>query len=384
MTVVYGPAETVVPGGTTVLPTLLYTATLKRGDQLIATLPSATPDPGVTRSDYDGFMVRDGSYLGPAAFNPNTLWSAQNVRYTYTIVTDGTYFVTVQGGGQPKDSSHGVVHGYQLELITAAIVHCQFGTELKAPGTFIYYVTPGLIDVALAEIGQPWMAPLFTGFYFSTIDAGALCSDGPPVPDPVDSTIWTAGLTERLEWLRAVLWNHFCQCKPGTPAPTPFPPPNPVQPPGGPTQPTFPCDPAQLCATLVQIQQQLAAVSQTLGQDYALDTLVQRYQSPFAVIHGAVHSNVSTSGTFAVSRLIGVQVEVQESPPTNQTFSGVPTYVSDLGWLSILTGDGLIDEIRLTRSLQIWLPRLMPLATQFGISLREGVTVRITELEAEP
>lgn len=383
MTVVYGPAETAIPGGTAVLPTLIYTATLKRGDQLVCSIVSSTPDPGVTRTEYDGFCVRDGAYLGPSAFNPATFYSQTNVRYVYTIVADGVYFVTVQGGGAPLDSSHGVAHGYQLELITAAITHCQYGTELKSPGTLIYYLTPGLIDVALAEIGQPWMAPIFTAFWFTAFDAGALCSDGPPVPDPVDSTIWTAGLTERLEWLRAVLWNHFCQCTPGSPTPTPFPPPNPTQPSGGPTQPTFPCDPAQLCASLVQIQQQLAAISETLGQDYSLDTLVQRYQSPFAVIHGAVHSNVSASGTFAVSRLIGVQVEVLESP-TNQTFSGVPTYISDLGWLSILTGDGLIDEIRLTRFLKIWLPRLMPLATQFGISLREGVVVRITELEAEP
>lgn len=384
MTVVVPSSDQLVPGGTSQPNTVTYTATLKRGDRLILDIASATRDPGVTREDYDGFLIRDGTANGPAAFNPNCKWAATNLHFEYTIVADGVYFVCLLGGGFPLDSSHGVVHGYQLQLITAAVIHCQYGTELQNAGQFVVYLTPGLIDVALAELGMPWMAPLFTAWWFTTFDAQALCSDGPPVPAPVDSTIWTAGLVEKFEWLRAVLWNHLCQCKPGTPSPTPFPPPSQTQPPGSPTTPTFPCDPAQLCASLSQIQQQLAAISQTVYQDYTLDTLVQRYQSPFAVIHGAVHSNVSSSGTFAVSRLIGVQVEVQTAPATNPTFSGVPTYISDLGWLSLLTGDGLIDEIRLTRNLQIWLPRLMPLATQFGISLREGVTVRITELEAEP
>jgi hypothetical protein len=44
----------------------------------------------------------------------------------------------------------------------------------------------------------------------------------------------------------------------------------------------------------------------------------------------------------------------------------------------------MIDEIRLTRDTQSWFPKLMPLATQFGISLRDGVVVDIQELEAEP
>lgn len=384
MAIVVPSSDQLVPGGTTQPQNVTFTATLKRGDRLILDIASGTRDPGVSRTDYDGFLVRDATAQGPAAFNPNCSWAATNLHFEYTIVADGVYFVCLLGGGFPLDSSHGVVHGYQLQLISAAVTHCAYGTELKTPGQFVYYLTPGLIDLALADLGLAWMAPLFTAWWFTTFDAQNLCSDGPPVPSPVDSTIWTAGLEERFEWLRAVLWQYFCQCKPGTPAPTPFPPPTTTQPPGGPTSPTFPCDPAQLCTTLTQIQQQLAAISQTVYQDYALDTLVQRYQSPFAVIHGAVHSNVSSSGTFAISRLIGVQVELQDAPSFNQQFSGVPPYISDLGWLSVLTGDGLIDEIRLTRSLQIWLPRLMPMATQFGISLREGVVVRITELEAEP
>jgi hypothetical protein len=51
-----------------------------------------------------------------------------------------------------------------------------------------------------------------------------------------------------------------------------------------------------------------------------------------------------------------------------------------MGWLSIMTGDGMIQEKRLTRMSQLWFPNLMNLATTFGYYLFPGVTATITEL----
>jgi len=194
----------------------------------------------------------------------------------------------------------------------------------------------------------------------------------------------TISFQTRLDIFKAISWLSFCQCVPGTPTPVPPPQPVVVVPPGFPTTPVFPCDNVDPCAALVSIQNQLVALSNSMASTSQLVTLLQRYSEPFAYIPGAIHSGIHVSGSFAVSRLVGMRVTVVDRPGAERLFSGVPNYISDLGWLSLLTGDGLIDEIRLTRDTQSWFPKLMPLATQFGISLRDGVVVDLQELEAEP
>lgn len=147
--------------------------------------------------------------------------------------------------------------------------------------------------------------------------------------------------------------------------------------------PTINCAESDLCATLLGMQRQLAALQQALNSNLELTTLLQRYGLPFAFINGATHQ-ISASGSFAVSRLVGVKIVVTAAPGGLQQFTGVPSYISDLGWISLVTGEGLMDEVRLTRAEQYWFPRLMPLALSLGIGLREGVTVSVQELEAEP
>jgi hypothetical protein len=44
----------------------------------------------------------------------------------------------------------------------------------------------------------------------------------------------------------------------------------------------------------------------------------------------------------------------------------------------------MLQEIRLTRDRQVWLPPSMELATLLGFSVASDVTMAITELEAEP
>jgi len=113
-------------------------------------------------------------------------------------------------------------------------------------------------------------------------------------------------------------------------------------------------------------------------------TIVQRQLVPFAYIHSTVHAGLSGAGSFTVADLVGVMVVVTAYPAGNRTIAGEPTYIYDLGWLSIETIDGFIDEHRLTSTAQVWLPRSMSTATKVGYSLRSGVTATLTELRPEP
>lgn len=128
----------------------------------------------------------------------------------------------------------------------------------------------------------------------------------------------------------------------------------------------------------------MAALAATVAADYQIDTLSQRYSTPFAYIKGAVHSGLTLEGGFAVSRLLGVQVEVTSRPADRPTLRGNPPYVVDLGWLTIVGPDGIFEERRLSRDQFLWLPRDMPQALRFQWSLFADVAIRVTELEAEP
>lgn len=110
---------------------------------------------------------------------------------------------------------------------------------------------------------------------------------------------------------------------------------------------------------------------------------MQRYNVPFAYVPGAVHSGVSGTGTTAVSQLLGFQLNVTARPPTNRVSGGNPSYIYDLGWVSVSDPDGMIEEKRLTRDSMLWFPRLGQLATSFNFFLRAGVTLTWTELQAE-
>ena len=281
-----------------------------------------------------------------------------------------------------RHCSSGTLHGVTV-TVTGSAGHCQYGTERKDLGTFIYYVTPGLIDVALAELGAPWLAPLFTGSYFTTINAETLCGSGPPPIPTIDLTTLQASAVTVLQILEAVLWPHLCQCKAGTPPAPPYPIPNPAQPTGWPAPLVFDCSNVDVCATLISLQKQITAMQATLGEDLGLTTLLQRYGLPFATVRGAVHSNLSGTGTFAVSRLVGLELELLTVPPAAFSAMGNPPYIYNLGWASIMSDDGMIDEHRFTRSKASWFSKLMPMATSFGWSLTDGCVMTVTELEAE-
>jgi hypothetical protein len=113
-------------------------------------------------------------------------------------------------------------------------------------------------------------------------------------------------------------------------------------------------------------------------------TLIQRYALPFAYVRGPTISGLTGTGSIALGRSVGLLIDVLAFPPANKQFLGEPPYIFDLGWVSALTPDGLVDEIRLTREHTTWLSKLIPSADLVGWGLRDGVQIRITELHAEP
>lgn len=382
MAVVLPPSTEAIPDGYVVPANLVVQGALNTGDVLTFGLASSARATGVTAPSWD-LVLTEGAG-GPAIVNRDTLYSEQNLSFTYTATRPMAWALYLVGGGGPAFNSHGTAFGVFVDMQPASVTYCAYGTELQPTASFVYYLTPGLIDVWLGRVGMPWLAPLFTAFWFSTFNVSELCGSGPPPFPPVDLSTLEASAETVLQVLKCIAWPSVCQCKPGTPNPTPYPPPSATQPTGWPLPPTFDCSGTDLCKTLLELQRQVAALQATAGETLGLATLLQRYGMPFAYIPGPTHQNVRASGSFQVSRLVGVKVHVLAWPTSNQTFSGTPTYITDLGWLSLETADGLVDEIRLTRLDQTWFPRMMPLATLFGITLREGVRVDIQELIAEP
>jgi hypothetical protein len=132
---------------------------------------------------------------------------------------------------------------------------------------------------------------------------------------------------------------------------------------------------------LVAMLNQLLELGLRTRQDL---TLLQRYVLPFAYVPGTVHSGLSLTGAAAVARSVGLLIDVIAFPAGNKQLIGEPPYIFDLGWVSVVTPDGMVDEIRLTREHTTWLSKLIPSATSVGWGLRDGVIINVTELRAEP
>jgi hypothetical protein len=272
---------------------------------------------------------------------------------------------------------------YITEPACGPAVPCAYGTRLTSGAQFVYYLTPGFIDVILGARGLAWLAPVFTAFWFTTINAQDLCGALPPPWPTINLHTLETTYDSALKMLKAIMWPYVCECVPGTPAPSTPIPPSATQPTGWPAYPTFSCSNTDLCAAVLGIQKQLAAMQERLGQDLGLTTLIQRYRVPFAYIKGAKHSNLSASGSFSIPRCIGVLVEVK-ARTSETTLAGNPPYLWDVGWMSILTADGTIEERRLVRTTQLWFPQTMQDATTFGFFCTTGTVIDVTELYAEP
>lgn len=141
---------------------------------------------------------------------------------------------------------------------------------------------------------------------------------------------------------------------------------------GAPGAVAVPCCPAD--------QFQVAMMQQIL--DYV--TLLQRQLAPFAHVLGTAHAALTGQGTIGVSGLLGVKMELTTIPAHYGVEVGSPDYHFDLGWMSVLTPDGFIDERKISAQVTSWLPRLMSDATVVGYSLNPGVVGTLTEIKREP
>jgi hypothetical protein len=259
---------------------------------------------------------------------------------------------------------------------------CQYGTRPIAGQALVQILTPELIQAVLAARGWGWMALLFVPLQFVSFAVDQLCASPPLLLDPIDTDMIGRDLGVTLNAFKSVAWPYFCECVPGTPAPVPYPPPDPVQPPNWPTAPIFVCSDADICSTLEAIQRQVASLQQTVASQLALTTLIQRYDTPFAYQRGAVHVGLVGEGSFPIPRSVGAQIEVTSGAPP-LVLPGNPDYWWNIGWMSILGPDGLLEERRIARQSTTWMPAQMQQATSFAWSLRPGVVINMRELYAE-
>lgn len=245
-------------------------------------------------------------------------------------------------------------------------------------------ITQALLDSILALVSLPALAVALVSQVGTSLNILNLCSQQPPPMPQLDPNLFNNSPASVYQALQSVAWPFFCQCVPGTPNPINFPPPTFTPPAGWPTAPTFTCDPAQLCATLERLEQLLNVVSGTVNSNYNLTTLIQRYQTPFAVIPSAFHTGLTGTGSIAVSSLIGVQYQVDQLPPTVRVTPGAPPYIRDLGWIGLELAAGGTAEHRVTRQQELWLPPTAQMANQLAWSLTPGTSITVRELLAEP
>ncbi len=121
-----------------------------------------------------------------------------------------------------------------------------------------------------------------------------------------------------------------------------------------------------------------------------LQQLLNAPASNPAYVLGPVHPNISGSASISIPSnpggqgLRGMKVQLIAGVPSHLVLPGVPPYQWDMGWMSFLTGDGMIEERRITRQNQVWLAPAFPLATTFGYFLNPGVVATFTELLPAP
>lgn len=286
----------------------------------------------------------------------------------------------------PYADSHcstGALLGCVVQVAGAA-GYCAYGTRKKTSSPTSEILTVPIIAALLAKYSISWWQEFVIQVALQAIDYNVLCGTGPgPFPDPHleqvegSAAYWWAAF-------KYVLWLEHCECVPGAPAPLPPPNPGTTAPIGWPTSPSYPCSNTDLCAAIVALAAQLGAMQRSQLQINELVTLLQRYGLPFAYNRGVTHLNLPATGSFAVSRLVGMEVDITTVPTPLRTLEGQPEYIWDLGWMSVMDGNGFIEEKRITRGRQIWMPKLMQEALTFGWFFKDGVSGTFTELEAEP
>lgn len=382
MPIIVAPSTQPVPNGYTVPRNELVTVVLNTGDTLRWGVSNSQSGGAGSTHEFGFYAYQDGTNRLIWTMAPD--WGAGAFQTEYVATAPIGLVLTLQIGGNATNAPTGTAFGVFVELIPASAVNCAYGTKRRSSANAVLILTPELILTWLTSLGMSWLGVGLAFLYYSTLDVDELCRAGPPPLPEIDESTLAASAATWTQILRAIAWANLCECVPGTPAPIPYPPPAETRPPQWPDSPVFECSEVDLCSAIVAIRQQLAALSSRMATVVDLATAMQRWNVPFAYIRGARHQGLVGTGAFAVPRCVGFLIEVTSWPDGLQTFSGVPAYISDLGWVSTLSDDGYVEQIRLTRQAYAWLPTQPQLARSLGYALRDGVTADVTELYAEP
>jgi hypothetical protein len=309
-----------------------------------------------------------GFVLGPGEFRVFDLTvsipSASSVGIVAEDVGPGSYHIRVEWG--------------------ATGAPCGAGTRMKVGQQSIQFINDALLQAIFAPFAALELLAFYVGFVGTQYVVERLCASLPPVVPIYTGADLLRSVTFLQQLLDAAAWPLFCECVPATPTPQPPAPPVITIPPDLATRPVNVCDPQNLCAAIIQLLDQVGRLQTVVGQLWALTNTTQRYGVPFASIPGPSNAGLTGSGAHAIARVVALHISVTARPVGLQEFTGAPLYISDLGWISAFTDDGMLDEIRLTRDEQVWASKLLPFATQVGWGLRQGVTVTIEQLLAEP
>jgi hypothetical protein len=306
-----------------------------------------------------------------------TWWMGPSAADCNTYVAD----VTLVPGGVAPLSYYGAQYVNLVPGVPPGV--CANGTRLKAGAAFVSQLTTNFMLTKVLPVPLKPFAFVFDALLGQWIDVNALCGTGPPPWVEINAQTLFLPSTQLELVLAPYVWDAFCECVPGS-----LPSTDPTKPPTttGPNMPVIEpvvCSNADICAMLQLLTTDVRNVQSQIRAARELVTLVQRYRVPFAYVKGAVHANLTGAGSFAIPRLAGVQVDVVGAPPS-KVLEGTPPYLWDVGWMTINTADGMIEERRITRDTQVWQPALIQEATSFGYYFKGSASATVTELKAEP
>jgi hypothetical protein len=257
-------------------------------------------------------------------------------------------------------------------------VPCAYGTRITSTTTALVMITEAMINAVLTAVGAPWLAFLFWPLIGLWIETAPICGQGPPTPPTITPLSLLEAIGDKLQMFQTLAWFTLCECVPGTPSPTPFPPPTLTKPTGWPNDPVYTCDPNAICATLTQILKRLDQLSTSQQINVTSTNTIVTRPLPLAYKVGASHT-VSGEGSVTVAHLVGVRVRLDSAPP-GKALPGTPDYLWNLGWMSLSDGGAMLQEKRITRALAEWFPLEAELASTLGYWLYPGMSVTLTEL----
>jgi hypothetical protein len=326
------------------------------------------------------------SYLNVGFNTPSGVSDHKNYTTTNTGPLTQWTGCTVDLGGNV--GFVGIVHLTVTQVWSGTdSTYCAYGTQLATPDQFLIYLTPGVIDLVLIGTELGWLAPLFTAFWFTWVNAQTLCSSGPPTMPPITTDTLTSSSPQMIwDALRAVMWPYFCQCAPAPPgstSPTPFPLPAPTQPVHWPDTPTFDCDDTSLCTLVNQLVRSMAALQSTLQLDYSSDVLSQRQGVPFGYVPGILHSGLTGAGEFTVSDILGLSVAFTTIPLEYPVKAGDPDTYFGIGKISVGTAKGWERSFQANKNPYLILP-VSGAMTLVAYNFPIGIVANIEELLREP